>query len=406
MNIVFVNRFFYPDHSATSQLLSDLAFDLARQGHHVRVVTSRLHYDDPNARLAPDEGIDGVAVHRLWTSRFGRGSLLGRAMDYLTFYSSAMWHLMWSLRRGDVVVAKTDPPLISVVVALCARLRGATLVNWLQDVFPEVASALNLKLTQGRMGRVLTAARNWSLKSAHCNVVLGQRMAELLCAQGLPTRQVRVIPNWSDGQAIRPLAPSANALRQAWGMAGRFVAAYSGNMGRAHELDTIVQAARLLQGHPHIVFLFIGDGHGRQALAQATAGMAHVVLQPYQPRDMLGQSLTLPDVHFISLRPEMEGLIVPSKFYGVMAAGRPAVFIGAPDGEVARQLQTHACGHTIGPDDAQGLASLLLAMSRDQALTALMGQRARALFDREFDQAVALQAWRSVLSDAASARTA
>ena len=115
MKHIVINRFFYPDHSATSQLLSDLAFHLAEGGHRVCVVASRQRYDDPGARLASRETVEGVGVYRVWTSRFGRRFLPGRAVDYLTFYLSATFRLWWLARRGDVVVVKTDPPLVSVV---------------------------------------------------------------------------------------------------------------------------------------------------------------------------------------------------------------------------------------------------------------------------------------------------
>ena len=112
MRLVFVNRFFFPDHSATSQILTDLCFALAARGHEVRVVTSRLRYDDPSTALPANETVSGVAVHRVWTSRFGRGALLGRAMDYLTFYLSAWWRLMRLADRGTIMVEKTDPQMM------------------------------------------------------------------------------------------------------------------------------------------------------------------------------------------------------------------------------------------------------------------------------------------------------
>ena len=143
---LFVNRFFNPDHSATSQILTDLCFALAARGHEVHVVTSRLRYDDPSASLAGEESASGVRIHRVWTSRFGRGALAGRAIDYLTFYLSALWRLVMLADRSTILVAKTDPPMISVVAALAARATGARLVNWTQDLFPEVAVAVGMRV--------------------------------------------------------------------------------------------------------------------------------------------------------------------------------------------------------------------------------------------------------------------
>jgi colanic acid biosynthesis glycosyl transferase WcaI len=135
VKVVFVNRYFFPDHSATSQILSDLAFFLAERGWEVHVVTSRQRYDDAGAGLLPHEIVQRVRIHRVWTSGFGRRWLPGRAVDYLSFYLAAAWRLIALLSAGDIVVAKTDPPLISVVAAVAARMRRAKLVNWWQDVF-------------------------------------------------------------------------------------------------------------------------------------------------------------------------------------------------------------------------------------------------------------------------------
>ena len=143
--VVFVNRYFHPDHSATSQMLSDLAFHLAARGWDVEVVTSRQRYDDARRSLPSRETVRGVDVRRVWSTRFGRGFLPGRALDYATFYVSAFFALLRRGGRDTTIVALTDPPLISVVAALAAMLRGATLINWTQDLFPEVAEALGMR---------------------------------------------------------------------------------------------------------------------------------------------------------------------------------------------------------------------------------------------------------------------
>ena len=154
--IIFINRFFHPDHSATSQILCDLAFHLAETGRAVHVVTSRQLYDNPLAQLQKRESIRGVNIHRIATTRFGRALLPGRAIDYLSFYASTMWSLLLLVRRGDVLVAKTDPPMISLPVLVIAKLRGARVVSWLQDIYPEVALQLGVPLLGALAG---TASR-------------------------------------------------------------------------------------------------------------------------------------------------------------------------------------------------------------------------------------------------------
>ena len=398
MKVVFVNRFFHPDHSATSQLLSDLAFFLVVQGLQVTIITSRQIYDDPIAKLAANEVIRGVNVRRVWTSRFGRQRLWGRALDYLSFYFAAGRCLLRTVRTGDIVVAKTDPPLISVVACVVTKLRGASLINWIQDLFPEVGTALKVRGVRF-VDRPLRLLRNASLRAARRNVVLGELMARRLAAQGVREDSTSVIHNWSDEAHIWPIDRDKNPLRKEWGLKKKFVVGYSGNMGRAHEFETIIDAAELLKDKEGLRFLFIGGGAQADHIARESErrGLCNVIFKPYQPRDKLSFGLGVADVHLISLQPDLEGLIVPSKFYGIAAAGRPTIYIGARDGEIPAILKRAACGITVEPGQGGELARRIEELSGDQSTLARLGQNARSLFDREFSKSHALAKWRAVI---------
>jgi glycosyltransferase involved in cell wall biosynthesis len=395
--MVFVNRYFHPDYSATSQLLSDLAFELAASGGNVHVITSRQRYDNPDARLPPQENVRGVQVHRVWTSRFGRAHLLLRAIDYLTFYLSAGHQLLSLVSREDVIVAKTDPPLISVVAWLVARLKGAALINWLQDLYPEVAMALEVR-GMGLMSGVLRSLRNLSLRYAKCNVVLGERMAQRLAGEGIDREKIKIIHNWNVGDGIVPVEDAENELRRAWGLQDKFVVGYSGNMGRVHDFKTIIEAVKLLnERERNITFLFIGGGAKQSVVEQALAQLPNVIFKPYQPLERLSQSLGAADVHLISLLPEMEGLIVPSKFYGIAAAGRPAVFVGDPDGEIARIIREEDCGYVVPSGRAEALANCIDGASGNSDEPARKGHNARNAFERRFNRDMAMGGWRALL---------
>ncbi len=406
MKIVFINRFYAPDHSATSQMLTDLAAALAAGGAEVHVVTSRLRYDDANASLAPHEVIDGVEIHRVWTSGFGRGNLLGRALDYMGFYVTASAELIGLAEAGDVVVAMTDPPLLSVVAGWVARLRGVRLVNWLQDLFPEVAANLGMAPARGPGGSLLRWLRDGSLRHAAANVVLGRLMRERVAALGVDPRKIEVIANWADGALLRPLDRGAHPLRAEWGLDGKFVVGYSGNLGRVHEFRTVLDAADALRAQTDIVFLFVGGGARKVALAMAAEerGLSNVLFKPYQPRASLGQSLSAADVHLVTLRPELEGLVVPSKFYGVAAVGRPTIFIGDAKGEIGSVVQEAECGICVKQGDVEGLVGAVTSLRNDSLLRERMGTNARRVFDERYDKALAVAAWRSLLESVTTAR--
>ena len=375
---------------------ADVAFDLAAAGREVHAVTSRLAYDGGGPGYAVEGTVRGVRVHRIWTTRFGRGSIAGRACDYASFYLAAGWRLLRLLGAGDIVVAKTDPPLISVVAALAAWLRGARLVNWLQDVFPETAARAGMGLLSGPLGAIVRTKRDWSLRRAVVNVVLGERMAAEI-GRLVPGARLRVVPNWADGASVRPMEPEASPLRCEWGFEGKFVVGYSGNLGRVHDCETLLAAARLLAEESDVVFSFVGGGFQFPRLR--AAGLANVRVRGYQPEARLGESLAACDLHLVTLLPAFEGLIVPSKFYAAAAAGRAVIFVGDPDGEIARAIAAHDCGVTVAGGDAAGLAAAIKDLRASPERLRDMGKRARAAFEREWDEPIALARWREVIAE-------
>lgn len=398
--VVFVNRYFHPDQSATSRMLSDLAFRLAERGVSVAVVTSRQLYEDPHAALPAREVVNGVSVYRVSTATRGRSRLAGRALDYISFHVAAGIELLRLLTRGDVVVAKTDPPLISIVVSHAARLRGAVLVNWLQDLFPEVASVLAPDLMPRWIEHGLVALRDRSLRRAAMNVVLSDGMRSRVLATGVSATQVRVVPNWADTAAVVPQPAATSLARQRLGIEGRFVIGYSGNLGRAHEFDTLIGAARLVRADSRFAFLITGSGAKADALKESVRaqGLDNFFFQPYQPAELLSDSLAAADVHFVSLLPALEGLIVPSKIYGILAAGRPALFVGDRNGDLARMLRDQDCGVAVAVGDSEGLAAELRMLADSPQRVESMGANARALGLARYTSEHAVVDWLAFLS--------
>jgi len=346
-------------------MASDLAFHLAARGNDVEAITSRMRYDDANVQLESKSATNGVRITRIWSTRFGRTSLIGRAFDYATFYLAAFFAILRRARRGTIIIAMTDPPALSVVAA--AARRRAILINWLQDIFPEVAEALGFRATG-----MLRGIRNWSLRRAKTNVVLGELMAARV-----PHAVVR--HNWADAD-LRPIARASDAP---------FTIAYSGNLGRAHDVATIAGAIRALPG---VRFVFTGGGRFNEL-----PRTANVEIRPYAPREKLSESLSDADAHLVSLQPSLEGLIVPSKFYGVLAVARPVIFIGAKDGELARIIEAHRCGIVVEQGDVDGLARAI-GVVRDEGEA--MGRRGRELYLAQFAPEHAFAAWERILEEA------
>lgn len=397
--IIFINRFYFPDSSATSQLLTDLSENLAGDGELVHVIASRQRYQDAKAGLAPFELINKVYVHRIFSTRFGRSSLLGRAIDYLSFYISALFFLVFFVKKNDVVVAKTDPPLISVIAAFAVTLKRAVLINWIQDLFPEVAAKLNVKgLSFKPIYYLIKWIRDWSLRKAHTNVVIGDLMAETVVEVTSRPEKTIVISNWAVGDNVRPVKKSDNYLIDEWELGGKFIIGYSGNFGRAHEWEKILTCIIAAKKNKNLIFLFIGGGEGYLTLQEEVAkqGLTNAIFKPYQPFDRLAYSLSLSDVHLVSLNPSMEGLIVPSKIYGILAVGRPIIFIGSESGEVARIIEENQCGWVISNKAQNALYPLVISLYEGSKEMPNQEKLSR-LYTNKYSSIQSLGKWKNIL---------
>jgi glycosyltransferase involved in cell wall biosynthesis len=270
----------------------------------------------------------------------------------------------------------------------------------LQDLYPETAIQLGIPLLGSPpLRQSLSYIRDKSLKVATANVAVGHRMAERVLSRGVAADRIHVIHNWSDDERICPVPHANNPLRKEWGLENKFVVGYSGNLGRAHEVDTVLAAAERLRGNSRIVFTFVGGGHLLDDLVRVVKqrGLKQLFrFFPYQDQARLKYSLCVADVHWISLRPALKGLVVPSKFYGIAAAGRPVIAICRKDGEIARLVDQHGCGLVIEPGDANGLAEALSHLSKDTQCVAAMGGRARAMLETDFPRREAFAKWRSL----------
>jgi glycosyltransferase involved in cell wall biosynthesis len=383
--LLFVNQYFPPDEAATAQILGDLVEDAVRAGFECRVVASDRGYADPATRYSRREVWQGAAVERVRATGFGRASALGRAVDYATFVLGAALRLMAG-PRPDVVVGLSTPPILGALAVLAGRIRGARSVYWAMDVYPDVAFALGAVRRTSLAGRVLTALSGWTVRSADLVVALGDHMAALLRRQG--ARRIAVVHNWTDDESIRPRDPGATAFRAACGWGSRFAIVYSGNMGLAHEFETVLDTADRLRAQP-VVFAFVGDGPRRREIEAGVAAreLSNVEFHPGVPRPRLGDSLSAADLQLVTLRPGLPGLLVPSKIYGILAAGVPTLYVGPPEGEVFDIVTRGGCGVAVENGDVASLEAAVVGYVADPQRRRRDGLAARSTLESAFGRA-------------------
>ena len=405
MRVIILNQFFYPDHSATSQLMTELAESLVERGVSVTALAGRGRYNG-GERLPPREVYRGVRVERAWATSFGKGNLLKRLADYSTFYLGATWKLL-RLPRHDLVMALTTPPLIALVALVVGRLRGMRVVALVQDVYPDVAVSLGALGRRNPATRLLDWLGRLTLRNSDRVIVVGECMRERLVAKVGEefAPRVRVIHNWADGREIRPLGGERNPFaEQELGAGGKFVLLFSGNLGRVNEFETVLDAALDLRERADILFLFVGEGAQKAAVENFAArhGLANIRLLPYQPRELLPYSLAAADAALVTLAEGLAGLSVPSKTYACLAAGLPVLFVGDARSSTARIVAGHECGEVVAPGEHLRLADVLREWASDGAKVAAMGRAARAAFGQHFGRERAVGAYMEAFAECAA----
>jgi glycosyltransferase involved in cell wall biosynthesis len=384
IKVCYFNRCYWPDRTATGQLLTELAEDLsALHDMDVTVVTGYPAASDAPALLASDTR-NGVRILRARGTTFSQRSFAGRAANYITYFLSALL-IALRLPRQDVTVALTDPPIIGLA-ALAVRPRGG-MIFFCQDIFPEVAGLLE-DFRSPLLNAVLERLNRYLTRRATRIVALGDTMAaRLVSGKGASLAKITVIHNWADTAAIVPSAKS-NPFSIAHGLADKFVVLHAGNIGLAQDLEMVIDAAERLKDRTDIVFLFIGEGSRKAALEAKVQerALTNVRFLPFQPRDQLRWTYATSDVCLVSLKSGLAGYIVPSKLYPILAAGRPYVAAVDAIAEVAALTVRHRCGVVVPPGNAVELADQILRLSGHSRERESMGARARVaaeLFARE-----------------------
>ncbi|MDE2179529.1 MAG: glycosyltransferase family 4 protein [candidate division NC10 bacterium] len=405
-HLLVFNRSYYPDLGATGQLLTELCEDLvAHYGWQVTVVASlpTVTVNGTNGSdnstggsagwgLVRRETVRGVVVLRAVGTRLAKARFVGRAANYVSYFASAVLAGGWA-RRPDVVMSLTDPPILGLAALAWARRWRVPFVFLCQDIFPEVAVLLE-DFQSPMVNRLLERINRLLIRNANRVVVLGETMGKrLITEKGVDPGRLRVIHNWADCSAIMP-GEKRNPWSVATRLADRFVVMHSGNIGLSQNLDILLEAADRLRSYTDVVMAMVGDGAKREALeARARSqGLANVRFLPYQPKERVTESFAAADVFIISLKEGLAGYIVPSKLYGILAAGRPYVAAVEEACEVAAITRKYECGLLAKPGDPDDLADKILTLYHDRELVSRLGANARRAA-LEFDRPLQVRAY-------------
>ena len=374
MHILLLNEYYPPDTSATARMAAQVAERLVQQ-HQVTILAGRPSYDpDETYPFAPLHRTirNRVAVECVGSTAYPRHQMRRRVSNYLSYLALAVPRAL--ALRPDVILAMTDPPVAGIAGAFIARLSGTPLVYNIRDLYPDMALGGNIVRPNKWVARWEQMHRS-ALKQASRVIVLGDDMRDRILSKGIRPENVVVV---RDGATISNEAmPEVNdPIVQELRCGFPFVAVHAGNLGFYGAWDTVLHAAKILSNENAAV-VFVGDGASRASLEHSAKGSPNVRFLPFRPVEQVPHVMAAGDVHIITVKRGLEGVVVPSKLYSTLAAGRPILVIAAPESDAARIVTAAGCGLAADPDDPAAVAAAIRQLRDHPVRLAEMGRRAR-----------------------------
>lgn len=393
------SEIYYPDLTSTGHLLTRLAEGLARD-HRVAVLCAQPSYDRTGHEAPSRERKADVEIVRVAHPRFDRRRIHGRIVNIVFVTLRMWWAGLRAFRRGDIVMAATNPPLLPYALSLAAKLRGARLALLIHDVYPDAAINAGVLKRRSLSARLWLAASKRLYRAADRIVVVGRDMAEVIGARtGDGTSRIVVIPNWADLDEIAPHAPTENALLRSLGLTSRFVVGVVGNMGHLQNVEMMLESAKLVaERDPDVHFLFVGDGSKQSLIEEAAARPgSNVTTLGARPRAEQSDFLGACNVAAITLIPGMYGIGVPSRLYNALASGRAIITALDKAAEPARVVLEEDVGVQVPSGDPTAFAEAVLALRHRSDYLLAARTRARAVAEKRFSYSLALEQYRALL---------
>jgi glycosyltransferase involved in cell wall biosynthesis len=407
MCLSVLTQFFPPDYAATGQLVEELVNQFRLSDVDVKVFTGQPGYAFDSSSAPLYEQVGSLQIKRSRAAQFWPKRVRGKAVNGVLFAVRAALHLLKNCRRRNLLVVTTAPPFLPVLGYLNHLLFKVPYVCVLYDLYPDIAIELGVLSNRHWLSRFWKGMNERVWKNAKGLIVLSPDMKQRIAGQcPAVTDKISVIHSWADPDWIMPVSKEKNWFALRYDVVQPFTILYSGNMGRCHDMTTILEAAKLLRDQP-VQFMCVGNGAKRKVLMAEVQqlGLKNFLFLPYQDREVLPYSLTACDLSLVSVSEGVESLVAPSKLYPAMSTGLPVSVI-CPANSYLNQLITEAqCGKTFVNGDAQGLADFVLLLMGDRALKERLGMSGRRYLKNHFTPKIIAHQYMEILQMAMDTTT-
>lgn len=404
IKLCVINQFFPPDYAPTGQLIEELVKQLGQQGVNIEVFTSQPGYAFQSQSAPGIEWVDRIRIQRSRTAQLWSGRIRGKAVNGVLYTLRALLHLFRAWRRNNILLVTTAPPFLPVIGYLAYLLFRLPYICIVYDLYPDIAIALGVVSQSSWLVRLWNEINKRVWLNSQGVVVLSPAMKQRIVAHCPEVAdKVSVIHSWANPEAIVPIPKEKNWFAHEHGLVNKFTVLYSGNMGRCHDIETMLEAAKQLQDDP-VQFVCIGGGAKRKELIKKVnqLGLNNFTFLPYQDKEVLPYSLTACDLSLVSVDTTTEGLVAPSKLYSALASGRPIAVICSQSSYLRELVAEAKCGSTFDNGDGEGLAQFIRFLRRDPQIGERMGKAGRQYLRSHFTPKVISQQYLRVLQEAVS----
>lgn len=394
--VYIVNQHYYPELASTGQVFQEVAEHLVKEGYDVQVVAGIPFYHDNITTDLHIKELNGVKIKRLWNTSFSKSSFIGKIINLLSFQISLLGYMIFRISKNSVVLVGTNPPMGIVCGAIGKVLRRYKFVGVIQDLYPDILISTDMSDGREFTYKLLSTIMKASFAKCDDVVTISEDMKSHI-EKTYDVKDVKVITNMVVGNT-KPL-DNVELKKQA-GFEGKLVVMYSGNFGVAHEYHTLLQAIKILKEETGIVFNIVGGGINYKALKKECEQeqLPNVIFKPYVEKEKLNESLNTGDIHITVFNDAFKNVLLPSKYYGILACAKPVILISDGENDISRDITQYNIGITVQKDKGQDLANKLLELKENQHTLPEISERVKKLYQSKYAKSVVLDKYSKVVS--------
>ena len=397
--LLIITQFFPPDYAATGQLIHELASNLGQSDIQVNIFTGQPGYVFQQEQAPNIEIKNNLNIRRSKTVQICSKRIRAKALNGIIFTLRSTWHIIRNARQNNVILLTTAPPFLGIVGYIANLCFGSDYICLIYDLYPNVVVELGIVSETNLITKLWHQVNAMVWKRSKKIIVLSETMKQRIATQHPETTdKISVIHNWANADWIKPLAKQENWFARQHQLDRKFTVLYSGNMGRCHDIETILGAMKLLRNQP-VQFVFIGAGAKREPCRQTVTELEidNCIFLPYQDKAHLPYSLTACDLALVSIAPGLEGVVAPSKLYGIMAAGKAIAAICEPHSYLRQIIDEAGCGAYVDNNRSQDLAAFIMNLATNPELAIDMGRAGRNYMIGNFTPKIITQQYCQVM---------